>query len=153
MHFSEQPETGPLLGRIPPAPPAAPPTTGETGWSDPLDSNAPLRILGLGKLIAISLAALLGATWFAGIAAVLLTFGAGAVVILFVPGSNRIAGRSLVALGTTFVAAILSTMLLTKHRFFAAIFLALMISLATAPAVMTLVVYQWARTIHRRASA
>src|SRR5260370_40169945 len=93
MRPSDQPEPSPRLGRTPPAPPGAPPTTGEADGPDVPNGPPRARIGGLGKVVALGLMALLVAVWFAGIASVAPAFLAVAGVALFRRGALFLARR------------------------------------------------------------
>jgi len=153
MNPSDQPETGPLLGRIPPAPPGAPPTTGEGGRPDFPSEPPRARIVGLGKVIGLSLTALIVAVWFAGIGSVAPAFVAGAVVALSARHSILIARPIVLALVVSFIAALVSNILL-GGPLIGALLRGVGIWLAIVPAILTGVVYQWAIGLHwPRASA
>src|ERR1043166_1270189 len=91
MRPSDQPEPSPRFGRVPPAPPVAPPATGEAPRPDPPSGNAPARIVGLGKLVGISSVGVVGAVWFAGVASVLSALLAGAAFALLAARSGFVA--------------------------------------------------------------
>jgi hypothetical protein len=153
MRPSDQPEPSPRLGRIPPAPPAAPPTTGEADGPDVPNGPPRARIGGLGKIVALGLMALLVGVWFAGIASVAPAFLAGAAVALFARRSIFVVRPIFLSLLVSFGAALVSNILL-GGPLLAALLRGLGVWLAIVPAIVTAVVYHWAVGLHwRRASA
>lgn len=155
MRLSDQPEpeASPLLGRIPPTPPGAPPTTGEVGSPSPHGDDVPARQMGLGKLVGISLIGMLGAVLLVGIPSTLLPFAVGASFGLLGARSPFITRLAMMALAASLIAALASAVLLGNGAFLGGLFRGLAVWLAIAPAVLTVVFYQWARWPHRRASA
>jgi hypothetical protein len=150
MRPSDQPEPSPRFGRVPPAPPVAPPATGEAPRPDPPSGNAPARIVGLGKLVGISSVGVVGAVWFAGVASVLSALLAGAAFALLAARSDLIARPVVSALAASLVTALASTVLSGGGSVVGGLGRGLAVWFAIAPAVITAVIYVWARGLHRR---
>ena len=154
MFPSDQPEPSPRSSRVPPAPPAAPPTTGSAESPDAAGGwRGPARVVGLGKVALLSIISLAVAGWLLGFLSALLTFAAGAIAALTASRRRMIAGSLLSALIVTLGVALASSLVLQDTSWVGRVFRGLVLALAVTPAVVTLAIFHWARWAHSRASA